>query len=78
LDETSAAIIDATNGGELHHLGGHTGLVSAVAWGAGGKVPASGTNDGTIKVWDAATGKETSALEARGEVLDLSFGPEGR
>jgi WD40 repeat protein len=78
VDETTAAVVNTTTGSELHRLRGHKSLVSVVAWDARGQRLATGTHDGTITVWEAADGHEAAALGAAGDVLDLSFGPDGR
>lgn len=43
-------------------LKGHTKLVSVVAWAADEKSVATAGDDRTIRVWDAATGRETVTL----------------
>ncbi len=45
-------------------LKGHTKAVSAVAWAGDGKAVASASDDRTIRVWDPATGRQTSILPA--------------
>ena len=39
---------------------------------------ASGSGDGTIRLWDTATGSETARLDGRGEVGALCVLPDGR
>jgi WD40 repeat protein len=78
VDETAAAIIDITTLREVHRLGGHAGLVSEVVWDPQGQSVATGSKDGAVKIWDAATGKETTSLSARGEIVGLQWGPDGR
>jgi WD40 repeat protein len=58
---------------------GHEGAVSSVAFDATGRRIASGSQDGTVRVWDAATGGEISCLRGheRG-VTSVSFDPTGR
>ena len=41
-------------------LRGHSGYVFSVAYSPDGKHIVSGSEDSTVKVWDAATGKEVS------------------
>jgi WD40 repeat protein len=41
-------------------LGGHTDYVRSVAYSPDGKHVVSGSEDNTVKVWDAVTGEEVS------------------
>jgi RNA polymerase sigma factor (sigma-70 family) len=43
-------------------LKGHTKAVSAVTWAANGKAMATASDDRTVRVWDAGTGKQTASL----------------
>ena len=78
VDASSAAIHDAVTGLERHRLKGHQGLISVVAWDDTGQRLATGGSDGMIKVWDAATGRETASIEAGGNVFGLTWGAGGR
>ena len=58
-------------------LRGHDGEVWSVAFSPDGKRIASGSDDKTIKVWDAATGAEVMTLRAH-ERSRVTFSPDGR
>lgn len=78
VDKTSAVINNAVTGLELRRLKGHQGFVSVVAWDHEGRRVATGSSDGTIKIWDAANGDETATLDAGGHVFGLRWGEDGR
>src|SRR5438105_587614 len=62
-------------------LKGHTEVVYPVAFSPDGKTLASGSGDGTLKLWDVITGKETTTLEGHNEgwgVFSVVFSPDGK
>jgi hypothetical protein len=60
-------------------LRGHTNWVYSVAFSADGKRIVSGSEDNTLKVWDAATGQETLTLKGHtGWVYSVAFSPDGK
>jgi WD40 repeat protein len=62
-----------------HTLGGHRGVVMTVAFAPAGKVLATGGMDATIRLWDAATGKQKHVLkEHRSWVNGLAFSEDGK
>ena len=65
LSGATAVAADAAAGKALATLQEHTFSVHCVAFSPDGKTLASGSNDGTIKLWDVATGKEQATLEGR-------------
>ncbi len=51
--------------GKLHFiLKGHTDNINALAFTPNGRMLASGSNDGTIRLWDASTGTEMLSLSS--------------
>jgi WD40 repeat protein len=63
---------------ERLELKGHKGLVSAVVFSPGGETIATGSWDGTVKLWDAATGRERTTFRwPIGRVYCLAYAPDG-
>jgi len=60
-------------------LAGHTGGVATVAYSPGGKVLASGSYDGTVRLWDAFSGAEMCSPRASdaGTVVAVACTPRG-
>jgi WD40 repeat protein len=60
-------------------LSGHRHYVFSVAFSPDGKLLASGSWDGTIKLWDTATGRELRTLSGyTGYVRSVAFSPDGK
>ena len=62
----------------LHTLTGHKDVVSCLAASPSGDRIASGSDDRTVKVWDASTGQELRTLAANEEVSRVVFAMGGR
>jgi WD40 repeat protein len=79
---------ETATGKEIRTLGRHDRPVTAVAFAADGRRVASGEGDRnpdgtfgppTVRVWDAATGRELQTLRGHeSDVLGLAFSPDGR
>jgi WD40 repeat protein len=68
----------AREGGPSQEKGIHYGGVLTVAYSPDGRLLASGSCDGTVRVWDAGTGKELHTLPRHGrEVNSVTFSPDG-
>src|SRR5207245_7528555 len=62
LGRKTASIRDARTGKTIRELTGHSGEVLAVGYSPGGRLVATGSADGTARVWDASTGKAVHVL----------------
>src|SRR5947199_3802572 len=61
----------------LRTLEGHQGVVYSVAFDPQGETLASGSDDKTVKLWEARSGKLLRTLEGhQGVVMSVSFDPQ--
>ena len=58
-------------------LKGHTDKINALAFTPNGHLLASGSDDGTIRIWDASTGTEILSLPSN-NTRDLTFSSDGK
>jgi WD40 repeat protein len=60
-------------------LKGHDGLIQCIVFAPDGKTVATGSDDGTARVWDPATAKQRLILEGHtGAVLAVAWSPDGK
>jgi WD40 repeat protein/serine/threonine protein kinase len=64
---------------ELQTFIGHHAGVRAVCWSPDGKWLTTGGKDGTVKVWEAASGRELRTLRGHADgVTSVSWSPDGK
>ncbi len=68
---------DAASGKLVREINGHTGPVFALAFSPDGQTLVSGGWDGTIRMWDVATGSELAMAKGEGPVFSLGLTPDG-
>jgi WD40 repeat protein len=61
----------------MAELEGVTGGVTRLGFGPDGRVVAGSTEDGTVTVWDVATGKALATMHQEGKDLAFVFSPDG-
>jgi WD40 repeat protein len=63
--------------GDTSELAGHTKTITCLAWSRDGRWLASGSKDGTVRVWDVAKGKARLVLEGHKDMATaVAFPPE--
>jgi WD40 repeat protein len=71
-------LYDAVSGANTATLKGYSSYITCIAFSQGGVLLASGSLDGTIRIWDAVTGTNTATLEShRNRILSVAFSPDG-
>ena len=60
-----------------HILNGHDGSVTSIVFSPDGSILASGSDDGTIRLWEASGGSHKSTLE-HGSVTSIVFSPDSK
>ena len=74
----SAAVWDTTTGTLLHRFPNHAGLITAAAFLPGGTNAMTASLDGTIRIWDMASGTELVTIQQRSPVGDAALSIDGR
>jgi WD40 repeat protein len=72
-------VLDIASGEWVMTLSGHTSPVSGVEYLAGKNTLITGSMDGSIRMWDATTGTQISAVDAGiGQIISLDVSPDGQ
>jgi WD40 repeat protein len=73
-----ARIWDISTGREIASQYAHGDWVRSIAFSPDGRLLATGSADGTAKIWEASTGKERLQIAHPNSVLSVTFSPDGR
>jgi WD40 repeat protein len=68
---------DSRTGKLLATLRGHAAAAAGLAWSPNGKRLASASRDGSLKIWDTASGRELLTLFAGSQPMAPAFSPDG-
>ena len=74
----SAAVWDTATGNLLYRLNKHQGMITAVAFFPGGSNAMTASLDGTIRVWEMATGTQALCIPVGAPVADANLSLDGR
>ncbi len=76
--DNSVQVWDLTAGKQVLRYTGHTDSVFRVAWSPDGKEIASASHDGTVQVWNAATGQHLLTYNMGVPVWSVAWSPDGK
>ncbi len=69
---------DIATGKQLPTLLSHPGVIQSVAYSHDGNLVATGSQDGSLRVWNAANGKLIYTMPHAGQIVSISFSPDGK
>ena len=74
LEDRSILVLNTTTGEQIASLT-HDGLINSIDFSLDGKYVASGSDDGTARVWESATGTEVSRMTSDPKVYSVRISP---
>ncbi len=77
-DDSTVKIYSTATWNLLRTLTGHTGAVTGVAFSPNGQTLASGSTDGSIRVWNVSNGSLIRTIAASQPVYAVAFTPDGQ
>ena len=77
-EDRGVVVLEAGSGATVATFDGHNERVVAVAFGPDGKQLATGSSDGTAKIWNLVDKRESRTLGHKAGVTSLAFSPDGR
>lgn len=81
VDEIRVLIWDTATGRMVRELarGGHSHVITSLAFTSGGSVLATASKDKTVNLWNMSTGRRVRSLKDHaGEVYSIAFSPDGK
>jgi WD40 repeat protein/serine/threonine protein kinase len=76
--ENTVKIMNAQTGEEVLTLRGHERIVTSLSFHEATKWLASGSEDGTVRVWNVTTAKQVSTFRQKRPVTCVALSPDGR
>jgi WD40 repeat protein len=69
---------DVATGKERLGFRGHKDGIEAIAFSPDGRTLATGSSDGSVRLWEAGTGEEVASFEHLDQIRNLAFSPDGK